>query len=248
MPLPVDYNTVPVFCKYAYLDGTVPTGTVKFKGKGVAVSDAHNTVIMPTEITVDLVDGEFTVNLPATDDPDIQPNGWTYTVTEQFNKGGERPAFEIDVPIASLPGGIDLSEVAPAPADSNPSAFVTLSAFEENTKFTKEWTRTGLASAPTVGELGWVNPFARTLDILGVILTAGTAPTGSDLIMDANKNGVTIYTIQANRPRIAAGQTVGTLAVPAITTLAPGERITFDIDAVGSGTPGSDITAEIVLR
>jgi hypothetical protein len=247
VPLPPDYNTVPVFCKYAYLDGTVPTGTVKFKGKGVAVSDAYNTVIMPTEISVELVDGEFTVNLPATDDPDIQPNGWTYTVTEQFNKGGERSPFEIEVPLGSLPTGIDLSEVAPAPADSNPTAFVTLSAFEENTKFTKEWTRTGDASVVT-GELAWTNPFSRTLDILGVILSAGTAPTGADLVMDTNKDGVTIYTTQANRPRIPAGQLVGTLAVPDVVTLAPGERITFDIDAVGSSTPGADITATIVLR
>lgn len=247
MPLPPDYNTVPVFCKYAYLDGTVPTGTVKFTGKNVAVSDAHNVVIMPTQISVELVAGEFTVNLPATDDPDILPNGWTYTVTEQFDKGGERSPFEIEVPLLALPGGVDLSEVAPLPAESNPTAFVTLSAFEEKTQFTKEWTRLGAASV-TSGSLPWVNPYSRTLDILGVILSAGIAPTGSALIMDTHKNGTTIFTTQANRPKILAGQLVGTLAVPDVVTLAPGERITFDIDAVGSTVAGSDVTATIVLR
>lgn len=134
MPLPADYNTVPVRGKYTYLDGVAAQGAVKFTGKGVAVSDTYDTVILPVTITKELEgDGSFEVNLPATNDPDILPNGFTYKVEEVFTRGGGR-TFEIDVPLESLPDGIDLSSVAPLPPSAgDPTAFVTLTAFEEHT-------------------------------------------------------------------------------------------------------------------
>lgn len=247
MPLPPDYNTVPVFCEgYVYLDGTPAAGTVKFTGKNIAVSDVYNKVILPNTLTATLdVNGAFTVNIPATDDPDILPNGWTYKVEELFDAGGGR-TMEIEVPLASLPTGVDLSEVAPLPADFNPSAFVTLSAFEAWKRFSKTWTRSGAATV-TVGDMPWYNPFGRTIAINGVLVAAGVAPTGADLIVDVNKNGTTIFTTQANRPRILAGQFVSTVAVPNIMTLAPGDRLTVDIDQVGSTVAGSQITTDVVL-
>lgn len=132
MTLPIDYNTVAVRGKYVYLDGTPAQGTVRFTGKVLATSDATDTIILPATISAPLnANGEFVVNLPATNDPDIQPNGWTYRVEERFNAGGGR-TFDIEVPIAAAGTGIDISDIAPvAPAPGDPTAFVTLTAFNE---------------------------------------------------------------------------------------------------------------------
>jgi hypothetical protein len=55
--------------------------------------------------------GNLSVSLPATDDPDLDVTGWTYTVTEHIADAG-RPPFQIEVPYSAT--SIDLSTVAPA--------------------------------------------------------------------------------------------------------------------------------------
>lgn len=131
MALPIDYDTVTVKGRYTYLDGTPAKGFVRFAGKVVAISSTTETIIIPTTVTAVLDDnGQFSIPVPATDDPNIQPNGWTYTVSEQLSNGGGR-TYEIDVPLAAQVGGIDLSSVAPIePAFGSPTAFVTLTEYE----------------------------------------------------------------------------------------------------------------------
>lgn len=73
-----------------------------------------------------------------------------------------------------------------------------------------------------------------------VILYADNAPTGADLIVDINKNGSTIFTTQANRPKISAGNHSGESGTPNVTSLAKGNRVSVDIDQVGSGVAGGD--------
>jgi len=85
----------------------------------------------------------------------------------------------------------------------------------------------------------------RTLTITKVKLVVKTAPTGQAIIVDVNKNGTTIFTTQANRPQIAAGATTGDSGTPDITSLAEGDKLTVDIDQVGT-TPGADLTVEVV--
>lgn len=126
MPLPSDLNTVEVRGKYVYLDGTAATGAVTFRGKIALTSPGTDTIVIPTQITVNLINGAFSILLPATDDPDIAPIGWTYTVTEAFDGGR---IYDIDVPLSAALTGIDLSDVAPQPpATGDVSAFVTQTA------------------------------------------------------------------------------------------------------------------------
>jgi len=133
MPLPVDYDTVPVRGKYVYLDGTPASGQIRFTGKVIATSASTDTIIIPATITATLDEnGEFAINIPATDDEDISPSGWTYTVEEKLAAGGGR-IYDIDVPLAAKTDGIDLSSVAPLlPSSGDPTAFVTLSVFHEH--------------------------------------------------------------------------------------------------------------------
>jgi hypothetical protein len=65
--------------------------------------------------------------------------------------------------------------------------------------------------------------------------SVGTAPTGSDLIIDVNKNGTTIFT----------GQTLVSTNTPQITEVTTGDYLTVDIDQVGSLNPGGDLSVQI---
>lgn len=75
-----------------------------------------------------------------------------------------------------------------------------------------------------------------------------TAPVGASLIVDVNKNGVTLFTTQANRPTIADGANASTTTLPDITAVAAGDRITVDVDQIGVGTPGSDLYVSITIK
>lgn len=97
----------------------------------------------------------------------------------------------------------------------------------------------------TTGKIRYRFPFAAT--IVGVSLAVGTAPTGSSIIVDVNKNGTTIFTTQANRPTILAGafNTAAEVTNMNITSVAAGDYITMDIDQVGSTISGADLSAFI---
>jgi hypothetical protein len=85
-----------------------------------------------------------------------------------------------------------------------------------------------------------------TLTIVKVKLVVKTAPTGAAIIVDVNKNGTTIFTTQASRPQVAAGSTTGDSGTPDVTALAETDKLTVDVDQVGSGAAGADLTVEVV--
>lgn len=90
------------------------------------------------------------------------------------------------------------------------------------------------------------NDTGRTLTILAVRASVGTAPTGAAIRVDVNKNGTSIYaTTQANRPNIAVSTNTDLGETPDTLTIANGEYFTIDIDAVGSTVAGSDLTVVI---
>ena len=74
-----------------------------------------------------------------------------------------------------------------------------------------------------------------------------TAPTSASILIDINVNGTSIWNVaQTNRLTIVSGATSGSQTIFDTTSLSDGDVLTFDIDQVGSGNPGQDIT--IVLR
>ena len=84
-----------------------------------------------------------------------------------------------------------------------------------------------------------------TFTISEVYIECKTAPTGSTLIIDVNKNGTTIFTDQNNRPAIAISGTTATSGTPDVTSLAKDDQITIDIDQIGSGDSGEDLTIQV---
>jgi len=88
-------------------------------------------------------------------------------------------------------------------------------------------------------------PYAAT--ITGVRLAVGTAPVGAAILVDVNKAGTTIYTTQGNRPTIADGATSGGPGTaPDVTAVAAGDLLSVDVDQVGSGTAGSNLTVQVL--
>ncbi len=75
-----------------------------------------------------------------------------------------------------------------------------------------------------------------------------TAPTTSSFIIDVNKNGTTVFSTQGNRPTIAAAGNASSTTAPDVTALAAGDRLSFDIDQIGSGTAGSDLYVSVTIK
>src|SRR6266508_1735517 len=107
---------------------------------------------------------------------------------------------------------------------------------------TVPFSRQGVLSAPIVGALRWYAN--RAITLVSVRASVGSAPVGAAVLVDVNKNGVTIFTTQANRPTIAAGTTTDLADAINITSLIAGDFLTVDIDQAGSSTPGADLTVQ----
>lgn len=104
------------------------------------------------------------------------------------------------------------------------------------------------AGAQTAGakKAGFVCGVAGT--ITDVRAYADTAPTGATLIVDVNKNGTTIFTTQSARPTIAIAGNASTTTAPAVTSVAAGDRITYDVDQIGSTIAGSDLYVSVTIK
>lgn len=82
--------------------------------------------------------------------------------------------------------------------------------------------------------------------ILQVHLAVAVAPVGSAITVDIHLDGTTIFTTQSNRPVIADGQYTGSSSVIEVSAWPVGGYLTFGVDTVGSGTPGSDLSVQVI--
>lgn len=146
MPLPINFNTIPVHGRWLDLNGTPLAGSVTFTISQPLVDPSELLVIMPAPIKATLdAAGEITVSLPGTDDPDITPTGFTYDVSEDFGKGGKR-SYSIQVPIATV-GTLELATVSPVQPVTPNSTLVT-----RDTMFVD----TTAARPSTSGPVAWI--------------------------------------------------------------------------------------------
>jgi hypothetical protein len=121
-------NTVTVVGKYVLLNGQAASGTVTFKSTTVLVDAAAHEVVMPVDITASLDGtGSISLDLPATNDPDISPSNFTYTVVENIT-GTTGRTYSIQVPY-NTSGNLDLSTIAPVSPSSGGSTYVLQSTF-----------------------------------------------------------------------------------------------------------------------
>lgn len=106
MPLPAGWTLIDVTGTYTQRNGDPAVGRVVFTSPQVVVVDGE--IIVPRHIVGTLdEDGLVAVELPATDDPDIDPVGWTWQVREDIR--GLHREYSIEVPYDG--GPIDLADV-----------------------------------------------------------------------------------------------------------------------------------------
>lgn len=120
---PVSFNGCTIKGRFVDLLGVPLAGkTISFVPTPVALLDVSaTTIIVPASIQVTLASdgqikgidglGSLGVVVPATDDPDINPMNWTYTVSENWTAG--RKNYSIEAPVN---GSIDLVDVSPVPS------------------------------------------------------------------------------------------------------------------------------------
>jgi hypothetical protein len=103
------------------------------------------------------------------------------------------------------------------------------------------------------GSLSVANNPLRIYNVTGsaktiskVFLSVDTVPTSAAIIVDIHKDGTTIFTTQSNRPQIAAGANTGQSTTIEVATWADGSYLQMQVDQVGSGVPGSNLTVHVV--
>jgi hypothetical protein len=87
-------------------------------------------------------------------------------------------------------------------------------------------------------------PSGRTAIVQQAALMIGTAPTGQPLVVDVNKNGLSVFSGVAAQPQLAVGQNFGISGLSGI-ALSPTDFLTIDVDQVGSGVPGADLVVQV---
>ncbi len=78
-----------------------------------------------------------------------------------------------------------------------------------------------------------------------VYINVKTTPTGAQVIVDVNLNGATIFSTQANRPKITPGLTVAQSGKPNTVVFRKNDILSIDIDQIGSSNAGADLIVEL---
>lgn len=138
MSIPSAIPTVRVTAEYNGPDGRALKGTVTFTGPPLLTFPESNLFIAgPVVATLNELgqivdaDGNLGVRLPATDSPDMNPSGWTYTVKENLTGVVGARTYSMVLPADTANNVVDLADVAPAdPSTPTYVAVVGDSAYE----------------------------------------------------------------------------------------------------------------------
>lgn len=117
MAFPAGWDLVNITGTYIGRNGVPCVGSVTLSSPQLVLRSG--TIVPAADIVFTLdASGSFTGQIPATDDPNANPSGWVYTVTE--NVPGGRQGYLISAPHTSP--GIDLSTVIPIGMPMPPTA------------------------------------------------------------------------------------------------------------------------------
>jgi hypothetical protein len=110
MALPLNLDTITVTGRFVNFAGVPIVGQVKFITNQMLIDATADTHIVPSIVSVTLDgDGEFSVVLPVSDDPDIRPELFAYRVEEAFIGGR---SYEVTL-LTSLGSTVDLADLRP---------------------------------------------------------------------------------------------------------------------------------------
>jgi hypothetical protein len=112
MALGASLSTVTITGTYINYSGDAIEGQIRFQTSEVLRNGTDDQMVAPSVVVVPLIAGAFSVTLPATNDPDVVPNPYTYAVEESF-AGGR--SYTISIPFNTV-GSLDLADISPAPS------------------------------------------------------------------------------------------------------------------------------------
>lgn len=127
MPLPTNIETVILHGRYVELDGDPCfPGYVLFNSNVRLRNPNADVIIIPVSIRADLdSNGEFTVTLPTTNDPDNIPEDWTYIVTENLPNFSRTYGLKLPISLADPPAIVELADLSPTLGDDPSSPELT---------------------------------------------------------------------------------------------------------------------------
>ena len=220
MPLPGNVSTLVVIGTFLTPEGNPSTGTITFTPSRWLTNSGANVALPNSGVTKTLgTAGNFQVTLPVTDDGDLQPANWYYTVSEVVD--GVSQSYALLLPgTAGTNGTVYLADLAPA-AELGPEYASLRGPSGEAATLTIGTT----TSVPNAGTASVTNIGTSTNGTLNFVLRDG--PTGPQGIQG-------IQGVQGN---------TGTLAVGSVTSVS--NAGTASVTNVGSSTAG---TFNFVLR
>lgn len=94
-------------------DGTPEKGSLEFYNSNYVLQSGGITTVVPSMIRATLdSQGFISVTIPATDDPDWRPSGWTYTLV--FKLSGDYSTINVSIPYDSPGGILPITKLVPA--------------------------------------------------------------------------------------------------------------------------------------
>lgn len=124
MALPASLSTATVIGTYVDLSGNPVRGSISFTPQTILKDTTLNVIIIPTIISKTFdANGSFTITLPCTNDPDVVPEPFVYTLEENF-AGGR--SFSIALPISIAGTTVNLADLLPALSTSEAASYVTV--------------------------------------------------------------------------------------------------------------------------
>jgi hypothetical protein len=224
MPLPGNVTTLVVIGTFLTPEGNPSTGTITFTPSRWLTNSGANVALPNSGVTKTLgTAGDFQVTLPVTDDGDLQPANWYYTVSEVVD--GVSQSYAMLLPGTAGSGGtVYLADLAPAAELGPEYASLRGPAGLAATVTVGTVTAGTAGGTPTVTNSG--SSSAAVLDF--VLIPGNTGPTGA--------TGAT----GATGPQGAAA----TIAVGSVTTGTAGSSASV----TNSGTSGSAVLDFVIPR
>lgn len=126
MPLPASLTVINLRGTFLDSEGNPGVGSILVYSEEHLVSSIDNTIVAPLNFEAELNSvGYFSVDIPATNDPQWGPANFTYTVKENLTTGVR--SYKIAVPYDSAGGVLDLADVSPVVNNPAPAMYVLVS-------------------------------------------------------------------------------------------------------------------------
>lgn len=149
-------------------DQTPGQGIITFHMPFALYIPADDVVVAPQPLTAAVVNGTFTIDLPATNDPDVSPSGWTYRVV--VNTDVYKNTYELELPYTTAPG-TRFEDIPPAVTPTTVATYAPLghehSAYVAKSTFTTKGDLLAATAAST--------PARLAVGTNGYVLTADSA-------------------------------------------------------------------------